>query len=120
MIEKIKKILIQVFSFIYVIIGIFMCIYLLFIIFRIISGIVSNVNYNVETEVFSFLSTIILIIVGVELGELVVARDYKLLIDILMFAIARKILIRPEFTLEYSIGYLAIIVFVLMRKYVFE
>ncbi len=74
-------------------------------------------NVNIETQVFNFLSSIILIVVGIELAELILVRDYTVLVDVLLFAISRKILIKPEFTPYNIIGYLVIIIFILVRRF---
>lgn len=109
----------KLFKWLYLIISLLVVIYILWILFQIIYSVVTTGQVNIEQQIFSFLSTVILVVVGIELGELVVIRDYRLLLDILVFAIARKIIIKPEFAIEYAIAYLALIIFILTKKFVF-
>lgn len=110
----------KLFKWLYLIISLLVIIYILWILYQIVYSIITTGQVNVEQQIFSFLSTVILVVVGIELGELVFARDYRLLLDILVFAIARKIIIKPEFAIEYAIAYLALIVFILIKKFVFS
>ncbi|MCS7228231.1 MAG: hypothetical protein NZ839_04635 [Endomicrobia bacterium] len=114
-----ENIISKLFKWLYLIISLLVVIYIVWFLFKVVYNIIFIGEVNIEQQIFSFLSTVILIIVGVELGELVYARDYRLLMDILIFAIARKIIIKPEFTLEYAIAYLALIVFMLIKKFIF-
>lgn len=113
-------IIMSVFRWLYLVISLLIITYILWTLLQIIYNTIFAGMINVEQQIFSFLSTTILIIVGLELGELVYARDYKLLVDILIFAIARKIIIKPEFNIEYTLAYFVLLAFILVRRFVFS
>lgn len=96
-VNDIKKLLMYIFQWIYILISVVLGIFLISMIYKILYSLVAAIPIEIELSTFSVLSSIILVIVGVELCELVISRDYRLMLDVLIFALARKIIIKPEF-----------------------
>ncbi len=118
-VNRIKELLMYIFQWVYILISVVLGVFIVSTIYKILCCLLTSVPIEIETQTFSALSSIILIVVGVELCELIISRDYRLMIDVLIFALARKMIIRPEFGKEYMIGYLVLIIFLLLRRYIF-
>jgi hypothetical protein len=65
----------------------------------------------------SILSNVLLLIVGIELALLLIKRNPDYIIDIMLFVIARKLLINSEAIWEMAIGILALAGIFAVRKY---
>jgi len=118
-VNDIKNSLMYIFQWVYILISIVLAIFLVSTIYKILYCLTTATPIDIETSAFSTLSSVILVIVGVELCELIISRDYRLMLDVLIFALARKIIIKPEFGKEYMASYLVLIIFLLLRKYLF-
>jgi len=118
-VNDIKNYLMYIFQWVYILISIVLAIFLVSTIYKILYCLTTAIPIDIETSTFSTLSSVILVIVGIELCKLIISRDYRLMLDVLIFALARKIIIKPEFGKEYMVGYLVLIIFLLLRKYLF-
>jgi hypothetical protein len=96
-----------------------LAIFLVSTIYKILYCLITAIPIDIETSAFSTLSSVILVIVGIELCELIISRDYRLMLDVLIFALARKIITKPEFGKEYMVVYFVLIIFLLLRKHLF-
>lgn len=66
-----------------------------------------------------FISFVLILVIGVELGEMLIRRNPGTIIKILLLAIARKHLIYSEHSFEYVLGVLAIGGLFAIRRYLF-
>ncbi len=70
-VNDIKKLLMYIFQWIYILISVVLGIFLISMIYKILYSLVAAIPIEIELSTFSVLSSIILVIVGVELCELV-------------------------------------------------
>jgi len=87
-----------------------LAIFLVSTIYIILYCLITATSIDIETSAFFTLSSVILVIVGVELCKPIISRDYRLMLDVLIFALARRI-IKPKFGKEYMVGYFVLIIF---------
>lgn len=73
-------------------------------------------NYDIFKK---FISFILILVIGVELGEMLIRRNPGTIIEILLLAIARKLLIYSEHSFEFVLGVLAIGGLFAIRRYLF-
>lgn len=81
---------------------------------------ISNSQEIFNYDLFKrFISFILILVIGVELGEMLMRRNPGTIIEILMLAIARKLLIYSEHSYEFVLGVLAIGGLFAIRRYLF-
>jgi hypothetical protein len=101
----------------------------IFIIISVIIGMVDLVRYfgiilatnAIDTyEVFQrFLGHVLLLVVGVELVSMLVYHSPSSVIEVLLYAIARKLLIGNQGMIDFMIGIIAIAAIFAIRRYLF-
>jgi phosphate starvation-inducible membrane PsiE len=67
----------------------------------------------------TFISTIMTVAIGVELVKMLAQHDASTIIEVLMFAIARMMIVNHGSTLEILLGVAAIAILFATRKYLF-
>lgn len=104
-----------------IIIGVVLSSFTLF--FQLRAMVVATVTSSHEFfnyELFKkFISFILILVIGVELGEMLIRRNPGTIIEILLLAIARKLLIYSEHSFEFVLGVLAIGGLFAIRRYLF-
>ena len=64
-----------------------------------------------------FLDGVLLYIIGLEVALMMIKRDPNLVIDILIFALCRKLIIQVSDTLDFLIGVLSILILYFIKCY---
>jgi uncharacterized membrane protein (DUF373 family) len=77
-----------------------------------------NVTYNSQSQAFHiFLDNVLMYIIGLEVAIMFVKRKANIMVDILIFAIAREMIIDTSKGMDFFFGALAILILYIVKCY---
>ena len=106
---------IQVFE---IIVSIIITIFILFMIYNLISSALGSDLFKMTSDEFSnFLSSALTLVVGLEFIKLLCQHTSENLIEVLMFAISRQMVVEHLNTFQMLLGVISIFILLAARKY---
>lgn len=101
-----------------IIVSIIITIVILFMIYNLISSAFSSDLFKMTSDEFShFLSSALTLVVGLEFIKLLCQHTSKNLIEVLMFAISRQMVVEHLDTFQMLLGVISIFILLAARKY---
>lgn len=76
-------------------------------------------NFESEELFKTTLGSIMNIVIGIEFLKMLIKHDIKSVVEVLLFAIARKLLISNTTVMDFLVGILAISIILVVRKFLF-
>lgn len=118
MTQKIKDLIFKISNITEILVSIIITIAILMMIIGLVKGLIADPGMVLEIERFNeFLGIALGLVVGVEFVNLLCKHTAEMLIEVLMFAIARQIIVEHLSTVETLIGIVAIVALFAVRKY---
>ena len=119
MYEKIKDVLLSVCHFLEVIMSCVLVVVIVIVGIRLLMESGNIFTGEPVARLESFISNIMTVAIGVELVKMLAQHDASTIIEVLMFAIARMMIVNHGSTLEILLGVAAIAILFATRKYLF-
>lgn len=119
MYEKAKDVLLSVCHFLEVIMSFVLVVVIVIVGARLLFDAGNIFTGEPVVQLESFISNIMTVAIGVELVKMLAQHDASTIIEVLMFAIARMLIVEHGSTLEILLGVVAIAILFATRKYLF-
>ena len=118
MTQKIKDLIFKISNITEILVSIIITISILMMIVSLAKGLIADPGMVLEIERFNeFLGIALGLVVGVEFVNLLCKHTAEMLIEVLMFATARQIVVEHLSTVETLVGIVAIMALFAVRKY---
>ncbi len=119
MYEKAKDVLLSVCHFLEVIMSFVLVVVIVIVGVRLLLDAGNVFTGEPVAELEAFISNVMTVAIGVELVKMLAQHDASTIVEVLMFAIARMMIVNHGSTLEILLGVAAIAILFATRKYLF-
>ena len=115
--ENITKIIFNFIQFFELIVSVIIAIVAIFMLFNLISQILeTDISLMTSSDFSTFLSSMLTVVVGLEFVKLLCRHKIENLIDVLMLAISRQMVVEHLDTLQMLIGVISVILLIVVKK----